>query len=147
MEGSPQSGSGGSITNTVTFSSPVLNPVLAVWSLGNNSGGQGQWLFNQPFTLLSYGAGTYPYAGGSVLTVGPTNSLLLTGSEGYGVIQFSGEVSSISWTVPETEYYNGFTVGVPVPLPASLGLLLAGVPGLAGIGWSLRRNQKAAEHV
>lgn len=32
-----------------------------------------------------------------------------------------------------------------VPLPGALALLLAGTPGLAGIGWFLRRKQKAAE--
>jgi choice-of-anchor C domain-containing protein len=32
-----------------------------------------------------------------------------------------------------------------VPVPASLALLLTGLPGFAGLGWVLRRKQKAAE--
>jgi hypothetical protein len=37
----------------------------------------------------------------------------ISGNEGHGAIQFAGAVSSVTWTVVGTEFWHGFTVGIP----------------------------------
>ncbi len=97
---------GSSIVDTVTFSQPVLDPIMLINSLGQ--GGVGvSYVFNQPFTLLSAGLG---YWGGNATTLTASGDTL-TGYEGAGAIEFSGDVSSISWTTRNGEYWNGITVG------------------------------------
>jgi hypothetical protein len=116
---------GNAIVNTITFSSSVLNPVMAIQSLGSSD--RAEYDFTSPFTLVSQGSGHW--GGGSLVQSGNT----LTGYEGNGIIQFSGLVSSISWTVPDGENYHMFTVGAPatVPLPASMFLFGPALAGLA----------------
>lgn len=114
-------------TDTITFSQAVLNPVLAIWSLGQ-PGLNAQFDFNQAFTIQSGGANA-EYGGATITAVG--NNVF--GSEGNGVIQFSGSINSISWTNPVAENWYGFTVGVPVaavPEPETYAMLLAGLGAL-----------------
>lgn len=49
---------GSSLTQTVTFSNPVVNPLMAVASIGTlwSGGVQQDYNFNQPFTLLNSGS-------------------------------------------------------------------------------------------
>jgi hypothetical protein len=121
------------ITNTITFSSPVTNPILAVLSLGQPNIPV-TYQFNTDFSILSSGQG---YFGGS-----PSGSLfrdgvgLLRGSEGNGVILFSGTYTSISFTVSRAEFWHGFQVGV-VPTPTGLASL-----GLACVGLGRRRRSR-----
>jgi hypothetical protein len=124
-------------TNTITFSQAVVNPVLAIWSLGQ-PGLQAQFNFNQAFTIESGGPNA-EYGGASIFAVGNT----VYGAEGNGVVQFTGSITSISWTNPIAENWYGFTVGVPVvavPEPETYALMLAGFAALAFVA----RRRKTA---
>jgi hypothetical protein len=121
-------------THTITFSQAVLNPVLAIWSLGQPSV-LAQFVFGQSFTIQSGGPNA-EYGGATITAVGNT----VSGNEGNGVIQFNGSVTSITWTNPLFENWYGFTVGAPVaaiPEPETYALMLA---GLALLGARARRR-------
>ncbi len=129
---------------TLTFSTPVANPVLAFVSLNSNS-----LLFSENFYILSSGdpieGKDCGYWGCGILlaqTVG--SEFELTGiGEPHGVILFLGVYSSISWRSTNDEFWNGFTVGVQgtaaevyppnplpnrVPVPTTMMLLALGLP-------------------
>jgi len=123
-------------TSTLTFSQAVVNPVLAIWSLGQPGNYVAQFNFNQAFTIESGGPNA-EYGGASIYAVGNT----VYGAEGNGVVQFTGSFTSISWTNPVYENWYGFTVGVPVvavPEPETYALMLA---GLAALGFVARRRK------
>ncbi|KAA0216292.1 MAG: hypothetical protein DYG94_05325 [Leptolyngbya sp. PLA3] len=103
-------------TYTITFSQAVTNPYMAICSLGT-PGVLSVLTFNQPFTILSQGPG---YFGSGTMTQGAGNTLL--GSEGYGVIQFIGTMTSITWTDPQWERWHGYQVAL-VPAPGAAALL------------------------
>ena len=135
---------GGTTTvDTIVFSAPVVNPVMAIWSLGN-SGSAASFNFtaSEPFTIQS--GGPSAEFGGSAIFVCSGNSLAVCGAEGNGTIQFQGTFSSISWTNPTFENYYGFTIGAPssataVPEPASILLIASGLVGVIRL-----RGRKAA---
>ena len=102
-----------SATHTLTFSRPVTNLVMNVFSLGGG-GSVSAYVFDRDITVLSQN----PACGYSVtsattytncLTV---NGRTLTGKEGSGTVQFPGTFSTLSWTVSIPEYYSGFNVGI-----------------------------------
>lgn len=105
--------------NTLTFSPPVKDPVMLVLSLGRY-GIEVRYDFDQDFSILSSGTG---YWGGNASgSLWKEAGYVLAGQEGHGAIQFSGVLSSISWTAAPTEAWHGFTVGVgvvPEPLAAT----------------------------
>ena len=127
LQGGPGSG-----TNTITFSQAVLDPVMAVVSLGQG-GVPVRYSFDQDFNVLSSGIGFW--GGGTFANDG--NDLLL-GEEGHGTIQFSGWVSSISWVASPSEFWHGFQIGV-IPEPETYALMLAGL-GLLGFVATRRRR-------
>ena len=105
----------------LTLSAPVENPVLAIVSLGA-PGIVTTYHFGSPFVIVSQGAGAL---GGSDQALVRLPGNVLEGNEGHGTIRFEGRFTSLSWTVPTTEVWHGFTLGVrtgerPAP-PADAG--------------------------
>lgn len=124
--------------NTVTFSSPVTNPVMAIWSLGQ-TGQQAsfQFLPTEPFAIQS-GGPSAEYAGSTITALGDA----VFGVEGNGTIQFFGTFSSLTWTNPEFENWYGFTFGAPAeqtPEPASVALAAMLALMLFFFSWSRQR--------
>jgi len=126
-------------SNTLTFSSPVTNPVFAVWSLATPSS----------TAALTFPTGTAPAiqstgtngAFGFVSLAAAANAV--TGSEGNGTFMLPGTFTSIPFTASFENFY-GFTVGVAgpmvaaVPEPSTYALLAAGLVVTGFIG---RRRQ------
>jgi hypothetical protein len=114
--------------NTLSFSQPVVDPVLAIWSLGSSVQGPASFVFTglNPQNIVG---GPNSEFGGNALTL---SGVTVSGVEGNGSIQFLGTYSSISWTNPQYEDYYGFNVGVTgvVPEPTAMLLALACVAGL-----------------
>jgi hypothetical protein len=123
--------------DTITFSQAVINPVMAIWSLGQ-SGVPTTFNFNAPFLIEAGGPNT-EYGGGPLVAPDPVTAL---GLEGNGTIRFQGSYTSISWTNPSPEYFYDFTVGVDaVPEPATWAMFLI---GFGAIGWTLRNRKRDA---
>ncbi len=100
--------------DVITFSQPITNPSLAIWSLGDrlrDPGIEAKFTFNaqEPFTVVA-GGGSGEYGGASIY-VCPDDPHAVCGKEGNGIVQFSGTYSSITWTNPVYENWYAFTVG------------------------------------
>jgi hypothetical protein len=146
-------GSGRPVVQTLTFTTPLIDPVFAVLSLGQ-AGAARTYRFDQDFDRLRSGRGHFGGStSGSLFDDGPAGGAwVLRGIEGHGLIRFRGAVSSISWTVPNGETWHGFTVGAvsTVPEPATAGLLAVGLVALGAVaarrqnGWSIRALPRRA---
>lgn len=126
--------------NTIIFSAPVVNPVMAIWSLGQNlsySVVTSSFNFINATPLFVSGGPSQEY-GGLPITVLDN---VVSGTEGNGTVRFIGTFSSLSWTNPVAEDWYGFNVGAPAPVPepGTMMLLGAGFLGLAIYG-KRRRN-------
>jgi hypothetical protein len=98
----------GQITQTITFSTPVRDPVVAVLS-----GATLEFDFNASPMLLS--SGSYVLGGISMSGTLTTSGQSMTVAGGAGVVQFSGTFSSIDFTLPAAESvccFSVFTVGI-----------------------------------
>lgn len=121
---------GGSATvQTLTFSVPVVDPVIAFWSLGDVST-RVEFVFDGFAPVFVSGGPNDEYGGSSIVVAGNT----VSGMEGNGTVQFLGTYSSIFWTNPTHEFWYGFNVGAPVPDPGTMALWLAGLAGLGAFG-------------
>jgi autotransporter-associated beta strand protein len=92
--------------HTLTFSSPVSNVLMSIYSLGAPSS-VSSLTFSQPFQVLSSTGGSTFVSAGNALT-----GYTLTGYEGRGVIQFLGDYTSLSWNVTAPEVYSAFNIGM-----------------------------------
>ena len=117
--------------NTLTFSSAIVNPVFAVWSLGDATN----------TATLTMPAGTLPVIE-STGTNGTSGFVSLTasgnvvsGREGNGTFLLPGTFTSITFNLASASptEFAGITVGeagpltAPVPEPATVALLAAGL--------------------
>lgn len=128
-------------THTITFSTPVVDPYLAIMSQGRG-GLPVTYAFSDAFTVLSAGPAYWGYTGYTT-----PDATTLVGREYSGVIQFSGTFESLTWRASPDEFWHGVTVGAAgsvVPEPATV-LLLA--TGLLGLGVAARRRRKDEEEV
>ena len=127
-------------TFTITFSAPVVNPLIGLvsWNGANVTFGGGTDTQTYDIQYLSsdcgyWGCGSY----GS-----PTATSFTGVGELHGVIELLGTYSSITFTDSTSEYWHGLTVGfeslaTTVPEPAGAPLMLAGLGALA---FALRRR-------
>jgi hypothetical protein len=127
---------GTSTVNTLSFSQPVVDPVLAIWSLGSVVQGSASFVFTGLSPLNIVGGPSAEYAGNPLTLSGVT----VSGIEGNGSIQFLGTYSSLSWTNPQFEDYYGFNVGVLDVVPEPSSLVLAIVSLVAGMRRMSRRR-------
>lgn len=133
-------------SQNLTFSSPVSNIVMNIWSLGDDQGNLGTWAFDQPFVILSQNTGQYPF---EPFALQPAPGNTLNGHEGLGTIQFTGTFSSLSWTVVNPEVYAVWNIGVtsaappgpsPVPEPGQVAASILLLAGIGGYVWLKRRK-------
>ena len=126
------------VVDTLTFSTPVLNPVLAIVSLGRLES-NASFIFGPTPTFTVLGGGPSSNWGGGPLS---SSGSTVFGNEGNGLVMFNGLVSEISWTNPTSEYFYAFTVGEvgAVPEPSTWALMIA---GFLGVGFMTYRKKSA----
>ena len=127
-------------TFTITFSQPVVNPLIGLisWNGANVTFGGGADSQAYDIQYLSSGCGYW----GCGSYGSPTASSFTGVGELHGVIELQGTYSSITFTDTTPENWHGLTVGFEslastVPEPGNLPLVLA---GLGILGFAARRR-------
>jgi len=139
-----QNGGPGTGVNTITFSRPITDPVMAIWSLGNG-GDNANYTFSgsEPFTILA-GGPSAEYGGTGLVPNGAADSV--TGSEGNGTLQFIGTYSQITFTNTNFENWYGFTLGIDGIAPPATSVAEPSCVALLGLGvaaLALRRRSRS----
>ena len=102
---------------TYTFSQPVTNPILAVYTLGRDipSPITASLSADTPFTVYCSATSNPSY----VITYDLLNQSF-SGTEGYGIVQFVGTVTSITLDYLPFEQYTQLSWGIPcVGIPST----------------------------
>ncbi|WP_338845814.1 PEP-CTERM sorting domain-containing protein [Massilia sp. W12] len=124
--------------NTIRFSKPVVNPYIALISVGQG-GVPVSFQFQNVSSLDVIVQGPGHWGGGSLSASGTT----VTGREGNGVVRLNGVYSEISFLTPNYEYYYGATVGAAVTaVPEAETWAMLGL-GLGALGFFARRRKAA----
>jgi len=97
----------------ITFSAPVRDPVMDVLSLGQG-GRPTTYAFDRSFAIVSQGTGFWGSGPFYIQGNTPSGNTLI-GAEGHGAIRFGGSLSGFSWTVPSSETWHAFTLGIRGP--------------------------------
>jgi hypothetical protein len=132
---------GSPAVQTITFSTAVVDPVFAIWSLGQPSI-LASFIFRDVTPVFVAGGPNAEY-GGSTISV---NGNAVQGREGNGTVRFIGTYTSLSWTNPQFENWYGFDVGITrvaaasVPEPASIALVLGSLGVLTTVTARARRR-------
>jgi hypothetical protein len=127
---------GSDLPETITFSAPVVNPIIAIWSLGNASDiASFDFTSSEPFTVAA-GGPSAEYGGSSIYQGTGADADNVYGAEGNGVIELIGTYTTIDFTTPGDEAWYGFTVGedtvlndppTVTPEPGTLSLFCLGL--------------------
>jgi hypothetical protein len=131
---------GGATTGlqTLTFSQAVVNPVFAIWSLGQPSI-DASFDFTQTPTFIA-GGPSAEYGGTAITVDGNT----VHGQEANGTVMFQGTFQTISWTNPVFEDWYGFDVGfqtvAAVPEPSTWAMMILGFFGIGFMAFRQRKN-------
>jgi hypothetical protein len=104
LVGGPDTG-----TNTIEFSQPVTNPIIAIWSLGQRTILQRLHILRKQSITLESGGPSNEYGGKSVRV----HNSVISGREGNGTVQLNGTFTKIRFTVPLEENWSAFTIGIP----------------------------------
>lgn len=133
---------GAATVNSFHFSAPVIDPVMAVFSVGSG-GTPARFVFLDSPSFVIGAQGSGHWGGGSLVLSTP---FTLSGVEGNGLLQFKGSYTDIRFTTPDSEYYYGASVGAmttAVPEPQCFALMLAGL--VVGAAMLRRRRNPAAQ--
>jgi hypothetical protein len=126
---------------TLTFTEAIVNPYIALVSVGQHAHGV-TYTFNGTASVLSSG-GNY-WGSGSGSASGNT----FTGFEYNGILQLAGTFTTLTISTNPGEHWHGFNVGTnavtaPIPEPETYAMMLAGL-GLMGMVARRRRAQRRA---
>jgi hypothetical protein len=121
-------------TDVVSFSSPVVTPVIAIVSPGQ-AGILAQFNFTAGENFVS--RRRRPLIGPGRIRADQMGPDRLR-AEGNGLVQFLGSYSSITWTNPVYENYYLATVAYATPEASTWAMMLAGFVGLGFVGYRAR---------
>jgi hypothetical protein len=127
---------GNDSVQTLTFSDALVNPVFAIWSLGQRDN-TASFVFGQTPTFVS-GGPSAEYGGTAIAVLGNT----VSGQEANGTIRFIGTFTSLTWTNPQFEDWYGFNVGYQsaVPEPSTWVMMILGFAGIGFMAFRKRKN-------